>query len=328
MALFSEDWRLMLLILTNSIDGTTDEIVRRVGSNRVFRFNIDLWRDYEFEFSPQGFWLSDPTGRSLQSREIRVAYLRKPSFDDSIAIPKGGCTEAWLRAQLQYVIQEIYNYCRDAGFVRLVEKGAQQRFGKFSQMRLASEYFVVPDWRFVKRAIPPTFTKPTITKALVADFVEDYQFLFTKQVESGALDPAYPWLLQDEVEADADLTVVYVKGQSFAFVLDRSSFDGVDWRKHINKKELYWRRYQISHDLDRSIRAFMEGARLDFGRLDFLLKDQTAYFLEVNPNGQWAWLDVDGSEGIFAAVVNELTRDWTEQGTAPDGNSAALHCRR
>ena len=46
----------MLFLITNSIDDTSDEIVRRVGESRVFRFNIDLWRDYEIRVDPGGFW--------------------------------------------------------------------------------------------------------------------------------------------------------------------------------------------------------------------------------------------------------------------------------
>ena len=52
----------MLLILTNSIDGTTDEIIRQVGSERVFRLNIDLWHDYEICVDVNGFSFSDPSG--------------------------------------------------------------------------------------------------------------------------------------------------------------------------------------------------------------------------------------------------------------------------
>lgn len=90
-------------------------------------------------------------------------------------------------------------------------------------------------------------------------------------------------------------------------------FQCVDWRKQINKMDLKWTRYTINSDLEDRIRGFMAEAKLEFGRLDFLLTDGNEYFLEVNPNGQWAWLDMEGSEGIFDAVVLELTRNWTKQ---------------
>lgn len=301
----------MLLILTNSLDGTTDEIVRRIGSDQVFRFNVDLWRDYTFCVDRDGFRLTDPTGRTCTSGAVRSAYVRKPSFDDPLTIPEGGCPEAWLRAQLNYFVQEIYNWCQQQGLVRLVEKGAQNRFGKFSQMWTAARYFPVPTWQFTLGDTIDQGEAPYIVKPLTADFIGDYKLLFTTRAVPSELDPSYPWLCQEEVLASHDVTVVFVCGRCFAFALERSSFSGVDWRKQINRDALAWMPWQLSEDDEARIRAFMQDARLEFGRLDFLACDTDLHFLEVNPNGQWAWLDVDGEHGIFDAVIAQLTCGWT-----------------
>ncbi len=301
----------MLLILTNSVDGTADEIVRRVGASRTFRFNIDLWKDYEIRFDTHGFRLADPTGRECRSENLQAAYVRKPTFDDPLAIPEGGCPEDWIRSQISCVLQELYNYCRDAGLVRLVEKGAQQRFGKFSQMRLAQKFFEVPHWEFIKTSGQIRFPEPCITKPLTADFVGSYKILFTRAVVPDDLDPAFPWLLQQKIDAEADVTVVFVAGRCFAFALDRTTFEGVDWRKHINRTELNWRRIGLAPTMEESIRCYMSEAGLQFGRFDFLRAGEKFYFLEINPNGQWAWLDLEGTEGIFDAVVEELTKNWS-----------------
>lgn len=302
----------MLLILTSSIDGHSEEIVRRVGSDNVFRFNVDQWRDYEFHLSDGGFCISDPAGRRCHDTYVGALYVRKPTFDDPIAVPIGGCLEEWLRAQINTFVQELYNICRDKGLVRLVEKGAQVRFGKFSQMRLAGKYFTVPPWRYVKTHGEIQFRShaKVVTKPLTADFVSGSKFLYTREVDPASLDNGFPWLLQEKIEADADVTVVYVAGRCFAFALDRTSFDGVDWRKHINRQELDWRRVELPARQAQAIVGFMTEANLQFGRLDFLQKGETLHFLEVNPNGQWAWLDMDGSQGIFDCVVGELTRGW------------------
>lgn len=300
----------MLLILTNSLDGTSDEIVRRVGTGSVFRFNIDLWQDYHFEVDKEGFFLSDQTGRTCRSSDLRAAYLRKPTFDDPISIPEGGSCEAWLRNQIGYFLQELYNWCQRRGLVRLVEKGAQNRFGKFSQMWMAQRHFDVPEWKYTHGDGLGTWSEPCITKPLTADFTGGYRFLFTTRVDPTDLDPAYPWLLQKEIDATHDVTVAFVKGNCFAFGLDRASFQGIDWRKHINRQELQWKPWVLTKDEEHRIRSFMRDAQLDFGRLDFLADERSLYFLEVNPNGQWAWLDMDGEQGLFDAVVGELTRGW------------------
>jgi len=36
------------------------------------------------------------------------------------------------------------------------------------------------------------------------------------------------------------------------------------------------------------------------------MRENKLYFLEVNPNGQWAWLDINEDTGLFSAVINQL----------------------
>lgn len=297
----------MLLILTNSIDGTTDEIIRRLGGHPAFRFNVDLWRQYEFEFTTHGFFLRDPAGRMIREEDVSRLYVRKPTFDDPLDKPAGGSLEWWTQQQVSYLVQEIYNLCRQRGKIALVEKGAETRMGKVCQMRLASKHLHVPPWRIVRQDGLVAANTPQIAKSLVADFTGNYQFFFTRRVKPETLDPAYPWFLQDLVDAEADVTVVYIAGRQFAFELDRTSFHGVDWRKHINSVDLPWKRTRIPDEVICGISYFMSEAGLSFGRLDFLKTKDRYLFLEVNPNGQWAWLDLEGKEGIFDCVIECLT---------------------
>ena len=50
----------------------------------------------------------------------------------------------------------------------------------------------------------------------------------------------------------------------------------------------------------------MRGVNLDFGRLDFLYDGSTYWFLEVNANGEWDWLDPNGDVGLLDKMVAEL----------------------
>ena len=53
----------------------------------------------------------------------------------------------------------------------------------------------------------------------------------------------------------------------------------------------------------------MTDANLHYGRLDFLYDGSTYAFLEVNSNGEWEWLDRDGSNGVLPRVVSEIHPD-------------------
>ena len=55
-----------------------------------------------------------------------------------------------------------------------------------------------------------------------------------------------------------------------------------------------------------AIRGFMAEAGLSFGRFDFIRKDGVLHFLEVNPNGQWAWLDEKNEHGLVTLVADAI----------------------
>jgi hypothetical protein len=54
----------------------------------------------------------------------------------------------------------------------------------------------------------------------------------------------------------------------------------------------------------------MERTGYSFGRLDFLKVDGELWFLEVNPNGQFAWLDLDRKSGLIHSVAEAIKRVW------------------
>ena len=65
--------------------------------------------------------------------------------------------------------------------------------------------------------------------------------------------------------------------------------------------------HQIPAGLQMAIKQYMKILHLDFGRLDFLLDDRALYwFCEVNPNGQFAWLDLNNEHGLLTAVIGEI----------------------
>lgn len=92
----------------------------------------------------------------------------------------------------------------------------------------ASRHFSVPSWRFTRGAPIDSDHDAYIVKPLTADFVGDYKLMFTTRTAPSELDPAYPWLLQKEVIASHDVTVVYVSGQCFGLAwIERHSQESI-----------------------------------------------------------------------------------------------------
>ena len=298
----------MLLLLTNSIDGTADVFVHLCGERRqpVFRFNIDLWLDYRLAWTPSGFAMADPSGRTLVSDDVAACLWRRPSLQDTPAW-RGGTAEDRIatEAELHAVVREIAEWARARGRLRLIEPSAPRRVGRLAQMRVAKEFFLVPDWsvgwgfrwpagkRMIKRFVP---------EAVGPD--RDH-YIFVQSVDAERLSPAFPWLTQEVGQGERDATVLYVNGNCFGFEMrqTRAALSVEDWRTLIDSDRDQWRPWPLPAPVRERIDAYMKRLGLHYGRLDFLASQDELTFLEVNPNGQFGWLDEPGDWPLHRAVL-------------------------
>lgn len=302
----------MLFIYTNSFDLSADTIVRQLGPGSVFRFNLDLWRDYAIEIGADGFAIANPSGRGIVSTDITKFLWRKPLTNEQLYPDRTFPTEfVFEEDELAYAMREVWNAMYLTGRAVLIDPLSDIVAGKLIQTRIARSYFSVPDWIVTSGTSIRTRAHPQqVVKSLTSRRTGDRSVLFTTRVETEQLSPRSPWFLQSYVPAEYDITVVYVRGALFTFALSRSDFphDVVDWRRaRVLQPSQNWRPHELPELVAAGVRCFMSDMSLHYGRLDFLLTGGTYYFLEVNPNGEWGWLDPHGATGILAALVNELS---------------------
>jgi hypothetical protein len=200
------------------------------------------------------------------------------------------------------------------GKVVLVEPFVDVRVGKFVQLEAARHFFKVPAFQF---GIGVPFDKHSgreyVTKSLTFETIgpeSEGATLFTTRVDTDQLSPEVPWFIQECIMAETDVTVQVVRDRVFAFELDRRPFmaQTVDWRElAADETSGEWRPHALPEDVEQNVFAFMDKLGLHFGRLDFLLAEDVYHFLEVNPNGQWGWLDVEGKHGLLNKVIEEIS---------------------
>lgn len=252
----------------------------------------------------------------MAAGNIAKALWRKPWSRNQFRPISRSDEDRYYDQEVWYAIREIVNLLWYDKKIVLVEPFAERRSGKFVQMRAAAKYLRVPPYQFRLR-LPSIFldSKPVVVKSLTTEPVGPtlkHELLFTTKVDDRELSPDCPWLVQTYVDADKDVTVAFVYDQIFAFELDRTSFRErtADWREMPTDWEQgVWRVHQLPDDVKHGIFAVMAELGLHFGRLDFLLGSDGYFFLEVNTNGEWAWLDTEGHHGLLPKVVAEVDPD-------------------
>jgi hypothetical protein len=295
----------MLLIITNSMDGTTDLLLPLLkGKKEVFRFNVDLWSSYNIEIDQISFSLKDPVGRVLTRDSCSGLYLRKAYFLDEDRIKAcGGDIETWCQYQIRSIIDSIYCICQKSNLVRLVERNVDRRLPKGFQMQRAGSYFTVPRWTITTSPQQSLLSDPVVCKSLSSAFLGEFKSLFTTKACLRDLDSGYPWLIQELIEADGDLTIIYAAGRIFSFYRKKNAGEPVDFRLVEHGQDEGWEPFGVPSSLEENIRQFMDELRLNFGRIDFLVKNNVFYFLEVNANGQFAWLDPEDKWGVLSWIA-------------------------
>ena len=291
-----------LLIITNSYDVTTDLLLDRLEGQPVFRLNFDQMSHYRMRIDRDGFVLADPTGRDVSSQTVSKAYWRKPfnaPAEEAYARAK------YVDAELRYALSELVSLLwLNERFV-LVEQFAGKRTGKVIQLKCAHPFFEVPEYEFIVNH--KSSRSAGVVKSLSNELVGD-SVLYTTRVKTDSLAAKYPWFVESEVSAHKDVTVVYVRGKLFSYSLQRDFLErSVDWRRFASPEQK-WEAHPLPAAMQAAVRGYMKLLRLDYGRLDFLLDaDHRYWFCEVNPNGQFAWLDLNNEHGLLSCITEQVS---------------------
>jgi glutathione synthase/RimK-type ligase-like ATP-grasp enzyme len=116
-----------------------------------------------------------------------------------------------------------------------------------------------------------------------------------------------PTCFQRYIEKDYELRVTVVGSAIFAAAIEsqRSERAKVDWRRYDTKNTPYYP-YKLPLDVEQALLKLMRELHLEYGAIDLIRTTTGEYvFLEVNPGGQWGWV-----EGMTGHPINEAIARW------------------
>jgi glutathione synthase/RimK-type ligase-like ATP-grasp enzyme len=157
---------------------------------------------------------------------------------------------------------------------------------------------------------------PSVAKPLrngVIDGAEQPDVIFTNRISTlseldGPAIEAVPIIVQREIPKAADIRVTIVGRRVFATAIQSQADESarVDWRRGDVVSMIH-----VTHDLppDTAVRCIevVKALGLKFGAIDLVLYPKGRYwFLEINPNGQWGWIQNRTDQPIARAIVDEL----------------------
>lgn len=118
-----------------------------------------------------------------------------------------------------------------------------------------------------------------------------------------------PCFFQEYIEKKVEVRITVVGREFFAAEIhSQDSEKGkIDWRADYSNVQYY------PHDLPSTIKskcvALLEEMDLAFGAIDMIIKPNDQYiFLEINPNGQWLWIENFIGLPISEALIEMLIK--------------------
>jgi len=300
----------MILLITSKEDVTTDLVVDRLNSSgaEYYRFNTeDLGgKTIDISFEPQDknvFLFDQVKNTSIDLSTIKSVYYRRPKIPrpPSDLVP----------SEQQFVINEtagtlegIYKFLDDKFWVSNVF-AIRQAENKLYQQLIASSFGLVTPRSIVSnnhekvveflRSHGECILKP-IKSGFVSDDINPkviFTSLITKD-DISALERVNecPTYLQEHIVKVADVRVTVVGSSVFsAKIYSQATEDTrIDWRKGENIN-LKYEAIDLGPALNEACIKLTRHLGLQFGALDFVIDEKGNFiFLEINPNGQWGWI--------------------------------------
>ncbi len=154
-----------------------------------------------------------------------------------------------------------------------------------------------------------------LRRALVEDPSGPGQVIFTSKLanlreEDRVAFEAVPVIVQAQIPKRRDLRVTVVDWIAIAVAIHSQAHEEtrVDWRRG-ERTDLLHERIDLPDAVASACVAVVHNLNLRFAAIDLVEdRDGSFWFLEANPNGQWAWLERVEGVAIAATIVDALIR--------------------
>jgi glutathione synthase/RimK-type ligase-like ATP-grasp enzyme len=311
-----------IFLATNKRDITTDFIVLELRKRKIpfLRLNTEDLPKASVTFTPAASddWHLFVSGCDHLLSQFTAGYYRRPGDPfptESVSnqTAREHCISEWF-AVLRSVWNALEGRWLNSPFaiLRAEDKPRQLALAKGLGFMVPETMITNDPQEAVRFATDNRLVGKPLRQALLEQG-ETGEVIFTSRLKQSDFDDPEaillaPFILQREVPKQCDVRVTVVGERIFAASIWSQAFEetSIDWRRGSNPK---LRHEVIALPRNLEIRCVELAKRLDlsFGAIDLILDTAGDFwFLEINPNGQWAWIERRTGLPIAAAIVDKL----------------------
>jgi len=308
------------LIVSNTIDYSTDLVCYKLEQTSVpyLRINRDRFDKYKISYDLSKGEMTVCIGSInyvIDNDTLKGVYFRAPVFLRENGKKTFSLEEQLYRSQWSSFVRNLIVF--NKAFWVNNPVNIYRAENKMFQLQCAIKHgFFIPDsfvsnhsnndWMSEKKQ----YVVKSLDTALFYDVSNGKEMFTYSNVITGENLRKYdlsaaPVFIQQFINPKIDVRVTYINKKMFAVKILHNGlglFD--DWRKQ--KDELEYIPFDLPEEIQNKTCNMMDDLGLNFGGIDFAVSGDDYYFIEVNPTGEWGWLEINTKMDISGEIANAL----------------------
>lgn len=148
-------------------------------------------------------------------------------------------------------------------------------------------------------------TSPILNHVIYTNQITDE---YLKQIDSVKMSPS---IFQEIIAKDYELRITIVGDKIFSAKIysQEDAATSIDWRRRpkLNDFDVKMETVLLPSKIEEQLRVYMKALNLQFGCIDMIVTPEREYvFLEINPNGQWYFVQLKTEVQIAEAIAELL----------------------
>lgn len=307
-----------ILIISDTMDFTTDyiclELQRRNAS--YLRINRDKFKEYRIVFDIETLVIYITINYRkyiIDNGSLKAIYYRAPIYLHDTFKPNLSFDEQLYRSQWTAFLRNLTLF-ENARWMnnpistfraenKMLQLKYAQKIGlKCPQTLLLNSIEDIQldkDTNYIMKSLDTVLLKQSDKESFV------YSTVMTGEELMSSKFAVAPVVIQEYLYPKVDLRVTVVEDKAFTVKItkDDIGIEG-DWRKE--KENVDFIKVDLPEDIKKKCIQIVSNLGLSFGGIDLILNNETYYFIEVNPTGEWAWLVNKSGLKIDRAICDFL----------------------
>jgi len=302
-----------VLLISNRFDFSTDFIAVELANQGVnfIRINRDELKDYSIEFDPIIPELKAKYKNysfTVSTEYLKSVYYRAPTFLRDIFQEGLSEEEQLIRTQWAAFVRSlcVFENIKWLNNPTDIYKAEIKPYQLFIANKLGMK---IPKTIITNVTLNSDFefqAIKSIDTAIVTNG-DNEGFVYTEIYKKNELEEmkyTSPFFIQQGLVPKIDIRVTVVENDVVAIRITSDKEIDEDWRRY--KNELTYTVFDLPKTVHDFCINYTKKLNLNFGAIDLVLHDNEYYFIEINPTGEWSWLQKNTGYKFDELIVKSL----------------------